>query len=237
MQYAVSVTMLQAFNRYLCDEENKVTQQHVIDDILHKSEESLQMQWGSLFHAILEDPDKHRFDVDSGDRKVTYYGDVQMCITPETLEQCLRVIPALGIRESSNTKVYTMDNGDEIFVTMKADHVVGESIHEHKSRWNKALDEAGYEITSQRDKREQSIQAHFYADAFNCHTVRYNIFYLSNTQPLTLLEHIETITFDVFDRVHQLCRSHVAHFMEFAENNGLLNHLHGRMSRVDLQPF
>lgn len=236
MQLAVSVTMLQKFNRYLCDVDNRVTQQDMVKDITQKSEETNAMRWGALFHSILEDPKPHLFTVDSGDGTVReFYGNEEMCIAPETLFACQHFVPVMGVRECKTVKSYIMDNGDEVFVTMKADHVSGETIYEHKSRWNKELSD--YEIEKTRTKYESSIQAKFYADAFHCKEVRYNVFYMANGSPVTTCEHIETVTLGLFENVHHECRAFVQHFMEMATNNGIISHLHGRMSRVDLQPY
>jgi len=233
MRYAVNVSMLEQFNRYLLE---RCTYQQLLDSVFDRDEESMPMRLGTAFHAILEDPEAHRHTLGDGSQGRGYYGEPGLlALTQETLDQALQYVPVLGSREMKGQTQFMMDDGNILVVSMRCDHIVGSSIIDHKSKWTKPPSD--YNIGSVVDQYMDSVQGLYYIKGFCADSVQYVIYWMSQTHPWAEIEHIQTVTITAPSNLDEILSDHCKHFYEWAGNVGLMDNLIERAERTPLEIF
>lgn len=233
MRYAVNVSLLETFNRYLHD---RCTMQQLKDTAFKASEATQYMDLGTAFHAVLEDPEAHRYTITNDESVREYYGvDGMLAMTEETVNQALVHVPVLGSRELTGKSRWRMPDGNDLVVTMRLDHLLGSRVIDHKSKWSQPPND--YQLGRTVEQYLDSMQGLYYIHAFQCDSVQYVIYWMNYQYPLAEIEHIQTVTLTAPDNLVQLLQHHAEHFYEWAGNVGLLPSMITRAERTTVDEF
>ena len=232
--YSVSATTLEKYRRWLDDEDSKLTPAELAAEIVHGSPVSAAMANGSAVHEILEAPEAHLLDHVSDDGR-RWYGSGIVSIDADTVAAMLSKIPEGGVREVPIVKLYRL-GGCNVLVTMRADHMHGTRIYEHKTAWSEPTP---YMVDTKVQGFIDSIQWRCYMDAFeSVDQVIYNVWWMNYQSPVTIVTDYHQVVMSRPDNLTGSIESLLRHFVTFAEGfPELANHLKSKAARPDTAPF
>lgn len=175
MALRISVTQIESFRYFL--ENDYVSQDTFINELVCKTAPSRNMQLGTAYHSILENPSKYEMDC-------FYTCDFHL-FRKEDIEKSIKVIDYSFPFEVKKVKIIGSKYGF-INLVAKVDQLCGTYITENKTRWSKF----------EWEKYHFSCQRKFYSDIFEIEKVKYNVFEMSDTKSRGLeLVDIHTFTF------------------------------------------
>ncbi len=197
----ISVTTIESYRRYLIGIDNE---EKLIESITKRSPPTINMQRGTAFHSILEEPEYH-YNLDTGNyicNGIEFDFDIVM--------KCKAEIDYTGLFEIKHTKVYEVAK-ERITVVGKCDQLIGTTVIENKTKW------ATFDI----DSYQQSYQWRLYLDMFFVDSVKYNVFCMSALQDGIRLNSIEKFTMHPYLNLESDVKKMIASFVDYIHFRGL----------------
>lgn len=215
----MSVTTLESYRRYIAEHDEQLSMKmlsDLIESIKGKFVETEYMRKGKAFHEILEDPDKHRYNL-------TTYIAHAISFPADSIHAALTHCEEGGVHEYKRVCEYVTSNWiqEPVDVVAKCDHLVGNLVYEHKTKWSETP-LSSYDADKVFDSYTASAQWKFYCEHFHVDTVQYNVFVLN---PYTHGLH-ETLPFrlQAYDGMAEELQGLVSDFTDFIYTNDLQQH-------------
>lgn len=191
----ISVTTIESYRRYLNGIDKE---ENLIESITKHRPPTLNMQRGTAFHSILEEPEKWYYPEMN---QFIYEG---ICFDADIVEKCKAEIDYAGLFEIKHTKVYEVSK-ERVTVVGKCDQLIGASVIENKTKWS------GFDI----DSYQSSYQWRFYLDIFFVDCVKYNVFCMSALKDGIRLNSIEKFEMHPYLNLHTDVKNILSMFVEY----------------------
>lgn len=211
----ISVTKIEQYRRYRAGLNSLAD---LLESITGAFRPSWQMERGTAFHSILEEPAlymKWGSGLDGRPEVEFHYECDGLPFPADVVHKCTNVIDYSGAFEMKTVKEFVTEYG-VVNVVGKCDQVIGTKVIENKTKWS-PFDYDGY---------ADSCQWRFYLSMFNVSEVKYNVFCMSISRGEVELKSIEvfsmfdyaTLEYDVMelltDFVHFIITQNLQHYFE-----------------------
>lgn len=198
----ISVTTIEQYRRYIAEE---ITEEQLQQSIKGIFEPTRQMELGTAIDRIIENPAKYYI------KKHNLYQYDNIEFEREMIDLIWSKINPNASWQVKTTKEFEID-GKIIEVVAKADQLDGEQVIENKTTWG-AFDAMRY---------FESYQWRYYLLMFGLHTIKYNVFELSETKGggIELLG-LHDFTFNSYNSIERDCRLLLAEFVKYIYERGL----------------
>lgn len=195
----ISCTTLESFRLFMQPDQDRMTEQSLLDTIAGKFVPTPPVLLGQAFGRVLETPDPYR--VSGGYQYGAYFFSADM------MAPAFAGIDYRGIFEAKATKTY-----GACTVVAMADHLLGSHLSEFKTTLG----------TFDFDKYAASCQWRFMADLFQPTRITYQVFCLSeDTAGVTGLKSVERFDLYPYPGLHQDCADLVVQFADYVRAKGL----------------
>lgn len=204
----ISATLLESFR--LLRDSDFVSAEELEQSIKGVFVPRREMELGTAFHEILENPERCR-------RADGSYAHEAIVFPADVVEPCLPIFDRSGLWEVKGTKDYVLSpHREPVRVVCKADQVVGSRGIENKTKWGP------FDV----DRYQDSFQWRFYLDVLGLSSITYNVFLLTEYADGSFGHRgTETFTLYPYPELGRDCEALLREFVAYVERQGLGSYL------------